>query len=131
MLNISDHLHVFLQRLVFILRSTDLEILCVSAQGWIANVRGGGSFSSQGNRIKSSCSLVAFSTDQAGMNIWASTHQIKHQEEAVCFVFVTVSVVSLEEVGWSVCLLWTPHLMGSGTVTQISCHAGEILTIQV
>ncbi|XP_073692691.1 uncharacterized protein [Garra rufa] len=33
--------------------------------GWIANVRGG-SFSSQGNHIKSSCSLVAFNTDQAG-----------------------------------------------------------------
>uniref|UniRef100_A0A673NK18 Coronin n=1 Tax=Sinocyclocheilus rhinocerous TaxID=307959 RepID=A0A673NK18_9TELE len=38
---------------------------CVSAQGWIANVRGG-SFSSQGKHIKSSCSLVAFNTDQAG-----------------------------------------------------------------
>ncbi|XP_016410576.1 coronin-7-like, partial [Sinocyclocheilus rhinocerous] len=33
--------------------------------GWIANVRGG-SFSSQGKHIKSSCSLVAFNTDQAG-----------------------------------------------------------------
>ncbi|KAL1278806.1 hypothetical protein QQF64_025479 [Cirrhinus molitorella] len=33
--------------------------------GWISNVRGG-SFSSQGNHIKSSCSLVAFNTDQAG-----------------------------------------------------------------
>uniref|UniRef100_A0A8C1LXV2 Coronin n=1 Tax=Cyprinus carpio TaxID=7962 RepID=A0A8C1LXV2_CYPCA len=37
----------------------------VSAQGWIANVRGG-SFSSQGKHMKSSCSLVAFNTDQAG-----------------------------------------------------------------
>uniref|UniRef100_A0A672NKY1 Coronin n=1 Tax=Sinocyclocheilus grahami TaxID=75366 RepID=A0A672NKY1_SINGR len=37
---------------------------CVSAQGWIANVRGG-SISSQGKHIKSSCSLVAFNTDQA------------------------------------------------------------------
>uniref|UniRef100_A0A671T740 Coronin n=1 Tax=Sinocyclocheilus anshuiensis TaxID=1608454 RepID=A0A671T740_9TELE len=37
---------------------------CVSAQDWIANVRGG-SFSSQGKHIKSSCSLVAFNTDQA------------------------------------------------------------------
>ncbi|XP_016381270.1 coronin-7-like [Sinocyclocheilus rhinocerous] len=35
--------------------------------GWIANVRGA-SFSSQGKHIKSSCSLVAFNTDQAGMN---------------------------------------------------------------
>ncbi|XP_077069852.1 coronin-7 [Siphateles boraxobius] len=33
--------------------------------GWISNVRGG-SFSSQGNHIKSSCGLVAFNTDQAG-----------------------------------------------------------------
>ncbi|XP_042577294.1 coronin-7 [Cyprinus carpio] len=33
--------------------------------GWIANVRGG-SFSSQGKHMKSSCSLVAFNTDQAG-----------------------------------------------------------------
>uniref|UniRef100_A0A672RYI2 Coronin n=1 Tax=Sinocyclocheilus grahami TaxID=75366 RepID=A0A672RYI2_SINGR len=33
--------------------------------GWIANVRGA-SFSSQGKHIKSSCSLVAFNTDQAG-----------------------------------------------------------------
>uniref|UniRef100_A0A8C1U971 Coronin n=1 Tax=Cyprinus carpio TaxID=7962 RepID=A0A8C1U971_CYPCA len=50
--------------------------------------------------IKSSCSLVAFNTDQAGMNT-THTHQIKQQEKR-CFVFVTVSVVSLEEVGWSV-----------------------------
>uniref|UniRef100_A0A8C2KS76 Coronin n=1 Tax=Cyprinus carpio TaxID=7962 RepID=A0A8C2KS76_CYPCA len=33
--------------------------------GWIASVRGG-SFSSQGKHITSSCSLVAFNTDQAG-----------------------------------------------------------------
>uniref|UniRef100_A0A8C2KTT5 Coronin n=1 Tax=Cyprinus carpio TaxID=7962 RepID=A0A8C2KTT5_CYPCA len=38
---------------------------CVSVQGWIASVRGG-SFSSQGKHITSSCSLVAFNTDQAG-----------------------------------------------------------------
>uniref|UniRef100_A0A8C2KUN8 Coronin n=1 Tax=Cyprinus carpio TaxID=7962 RepID=A0A8C2KUN8_CYPCA len=34
-------------------------------KGWIASVRGG-SFSSQGKHITSSCSLVAFNTDQAG-----------------------------------------------------------------
>ncbi|XP_057200954.1 coronin-7 [Triplophysa rosa] len=36
--------------------------------GWIANVRGG-SLTSQGNHLKSSCSLVAFNTDQAGGGI--------------------------------------------------------------
>nr|XP_055050873.1 coronin-7 [Misgurnus anguillicaudatus] len=36
--------------------------------GWISNVKGG-SFTSQGNHIKSSCSLVAFNTDQAGGGI--------------------------------------------------------------
>uniref|UniRef100_A0A671T921 Coronin n=1 Tax=Sinocyclocheilus anshuiensis TaxID=1608454 RepID=A0A671T921_9TELE len=39
---------------------------------WIANVRGG-SFSSQGKHIKSSCSLVAFNTDQAGGMIGLSS----------------------------------------------------------
>uniref|UniRef100_A0A8C2GDV8 Coronin n=1 Tax=Cyprinus carpio TaxID=7962 RepID=A0A8C2GDV8_CYPCA len=46
-----------------------------------------GSFSSQGKHIKSSCSLVAYNTDQAGMNT-THTHQIKQQEKR-CFVFVT------------------------------------------
>uniref|UniRef100_A0A8C1LEA2 Coronin n=1 Tax=Cyprinus carpio TaxID=7962 RepID=A0A8C1LEA2_CYPCA len=41
------------------------QYCCVSVQGWIASVRGG-SFSSQGKHITSSCSLVAFNTDQAG-----------------------------------------------------------------
>ncbi|XP_030645865.1 coronin-7 isoform X1 [Chanos chanos] len=36
--------------------------------GWIPNVRGG-SFTSQGNHIKSSCTLVAFNTEQAGGGI--------------------------------------------------------------
>uniref|UniRef100_A0A8C2KUY9 Coronin n=1 Tax=Cyprinus carpio TaxID=7962 RepID=A0A8C2KUY9_CYPCA len=39
------------------------QYCCVSVQGWIASVRGG-SFSSQGKHITSSCSLVAFNTDQ-------------------------------------------------------------------
>uniref|UniRef100_A0A9J8ALL2 Coronin n=1 Tax=Cyprinus carpio carpio TaxID=630221 RepID=A0A9J8ALL2_CYPCA len=42
------------------------QYCCVSVQGWIASVRGG-SFSSQGKHITSSCSLVAFNTDQADL----------------------------------------------------------------
>ncbi|KAK1798174.1 hypothetical protein P4O66_000668 [Electrophorus voltai] len=37
----------------------------LSYSGWVLNVRGS-SFCSQGNQIKSSCSLVAFVSDQAG-----------------------------------------------------------------
>uniref|UniRef100_A0A8C1TD63 Coronin n=1 Tax=Cyprinus carpio TaxID=7962 RepID=A0A8C1TD63_CYPCA len=57
---------ILVTRFVFILRCPVLEqYCCVSVQGWIASVRGG-SFSSQGKHITSSCSLVAFNTDQAG-----------------------------------------------------------------
>uniref|UniRef100_A0A8C1YPL0 Coronin n=1 Tax=Cyprinus carpio TaxID=7962 RepID=A0A8C1YPL0_CYPCA len=56
---------ILVTRFVFILRCPVLEqYCCVSVQGWIASVRGG-SFSSQGKHITSSCSLVAFNTDQA------------------------------------------------------------------
>uniref|UniRef100_A0AAY4BQ40 Coronin n=1 Tax=Denticeps clupeoides TaxID=299321 RepID=A0AAY4BQ40_9TELE len=44
---------------------TDLAHVFLSEQGWIPAVRPG-SFTSQGSSIKSSCQLVAFTTEQAG-----------------------------------------------------------------
>lgn len=100
---------------------------CVSAQGWIANVRGG-SFSSQGNHIKSSCSLVAFNTDQAGMNIWAPLTAFTPQRSSLFCVCNRVCCVSG---GGGMVGLSSVNAASDGkwTVTQISCHAGEILTI--
>uniref|UniRef100_A0A8C2GBM4 Coronin n=1 Tax=Cyprinus carpio TaxID=7962 RepID=A0A8C2GBM4_CYPCA len=49
--------------------------------------------------IKSSCSLVAYNTDQAGMNT-THTHQIKQQEKR-CFVFVTCLLYLVTDLDFS------------------------------
>ncbi|KAI5619038.1 coronin-7-like, partial [Silurus asotus] len=75
---------------------------------WISNVRGS-SISSQGNHIKSSCSLLAFNTDQAGKFLFLFLFQ---------FNITGGGMVGLCSVN--------PGPDGKWTVTQIPCHADQV-----